>query len=283
MRKKLLKKDILHSGLNNATKDKHMKKIIFLMTVLIAALSWANAQRIQQVPDSIRRKYKVMQQEEMEARQEPAKKQAAAKVLDFSKYENDSLLRLKLIELALKYNPEMGVSDANIDMANAQLRYAKRSWLNSITAGSNVNEFVIQNSPAASFFPKYNVGVSIPFDIFSRLRKEKAVANGNIEANTYMKQTKSNMIKEEVQIRYENYKEMKELLYLQQESLEYDVTANEAAKKAYADGEIKLEDMNKAYQVYLAEKAKLVSRKRNYNAARIALEEYIGMRILDSQ
>ncbi|MFZ1529698.1 MAG: TolC family protein [Ferruginibacter sp.] len=260
-----------------------MKKIIFLMTVLIAALSWANAQRIQQVPDSIRRKYKVMQQEEMEARQEPAKKQAAAKVLDFSKYENDSLLRLKLIELALKYNPEMGVSDANIDMANAQLRYAKRSWLNSITAGSNVNEFVIQNSPAASFFPKYNVGVSIPFDIFSRLRKEKAVANGNIEANTYMKQTKSNMIKEEVQIRYENYKEMKELLYLQQESLEYDVTANEAAKKAYADGEIKLEDMNKAYQVYLAEKAKLVSRKRNYNAARIALEEYIGMRILDSQ
>lgn len=260
-----------------------MKKIIFLLTLLIAGFNWAYAQRIQQVPDSIRRKYKVLQQEELEARQQPAKKQAASKVLDFSKYDNDSLLRLKLIDLALKQNPEMSVSDVNIGMAEAQLRYAKRSWLNSITAGSNVNEFVIQNSPAASFFPKYNVGLAIPFDIFSRVKKEKAMAQGNIDVNTYMKQTKINMIKEEVLIRYENYKEMKELLYLQQESLEYDVTANEAAKKAYADGEIKLEDMNKAYQVYLAEKAKLVSRKRNYNAAKIGLEEYIGMQILDNQ
>lgn len=260
-----------------------MKKIVFLIALTATAFLHAGAQRIQQVPDSIRKKYKVMQQEEWEAKQEPARKKAAAKVLDFSKYENDSLLRLKLIDLAIKHSPEMGVADANIDMAEAQMKYAKKSWLGSISAGSNVNEFVIQNSPAASFFPKYNLGVAIPFDIFSRSKKDKSVAQGNIDANTFMKQTKINMIREEVQIRFENYKEMKELMFLQQESLEYDVTANEAAKKAYADGEIKLEDMNKAYQVYLAEKAKLISRKRNYNAAKIALEEYIGMRILDTE
>ena len=103
------------------------------------------------------------------------------------------------------------------------------------------------------------------------MKKDKAVARGNIEANAQMKENKVFMIREEVQIRYENYKEMKEVLMLQQESLEYDLTANEAAKKAYSDGEIKLEDMNKAYQVYLAEKAKLVSKRRNFNAAKISL------------
>ncbi|HRD43382.1 MAG TPA: hypothetical protein PLN30_06495, partial [Ferruginibacter sp.] len=91
---------------------------------------------------------------------------------------------------------------------------------------------------------------------------DKAIARGNIEVNKYNKQTKINMVKEEVQLKYEAYKEMKEVMMLQQESLEYDLTANEAAKKSYADGEITLEEMNKAYQVVLQEKSKLVSKRR---------------------
>ncbi len=260
-----------------------MKKKLFLLLLHSLLCFSLFAQRIAQVPDSIRKKYKVMQLEEREAAGTINAAKANTGVIDFSKYPNDSLLRLKLVELALKNNAEIKVSDANIEMSEAQLKYAKSSWLNSISAGANVNEFVISNSPAASFFPKYNLGLALPLDIFSRLKKDKAVSRANIEANTQVKMSKIYMVREEVQIRLENYREMKEILMLQQESLEYDLTANEAAKKAYSDGEIKLEDMNKAYQVYLAEKAKLVSKRRNLNAAKISLEEYIGLRILDEQ
>lgn len=259
-----------------------MKKALTLLTGTCLLSMLCPAQRIQQVPDSIRKKYKVRQLEEKA--EETAKiKEGKKNVIDFTKYDNDSLLTLKLIELALAYNPEIAVSDVNTNVSEAELRYAKKSWLNAISANGNVNEFVVNNSAASSFFPKYNFGVSVPFDIFSRVKKDKAIARGNIEVNKYNKQTKINMVKEEVQLKYEAYKEMKEVMMLQQESLEYDLTANEAAKKSYADGEITLEEMNKAYQVVLQEKSKLVSKRRNYHAAKISLQEYIGYEIIDTE
>ena len=244
-----------------------MKKVLLFATAFFLTSLFCGAQRIQQVPDSIRKKYKVRQLEE-KAEEMAQVKENKRKVIDFTSYDNDSLLNLKLIEYALAHNPEIA---------------AKKSWMNAISANGNVNEFVVNSSAAASFFPKYNFGVAVPFDIFSRLKKDKAIAKGNIEINKYNKQTKINMVREEVQLRFEAYKEMKEVMMLQQESLEYDLTANEAAKKSYADGEITLEEMNKAYQVYLQEKSKLVSKRRNYKAAKISLEEYIGYDIIDTE
>ena len=259
-----------------------MKKVLLFATAFFLTSLFCGAQRIQQVPDSIRKKYKVRQLEE-KAEEMAQVKENKRKVIDFTSYDNDSLLNLKLIEYALAHNPEIAVSDVNTEVSKAELKYAKKSWMNAISANGNVNEFVVNSSAAASFFPKYNFGVAVPFDIFSRLKKDKAIAKGNIEINKYNKQTKINMVREEVQLRFEAYKEMKEVMMLQQESLEYDLTANEAAKKSYADGEITLEEMNKAYQVYLQEKSKLVSKRRNYKAAKISLEQYIGYGIIDTE
>lgn len=259
-----------------------MKKALFLCSGIFLASLFCQAQRIQQVPDSIRKKYKVRQLEE-KAEQKAIANQDKRKIIDFTKYDNDSLLNIKLIELALAHNPEIAVSDVNTEVSKAELKYAKKSWMNAISANGNVNEFVVNNSAAASFFPKYNFGIAVPFDIFSRVKKDKAIAKGNIEINKFNKQTKIIMVREEVQLRFEAYKEMKEVMMLQQESLEYDLTANEAAKKSYADGEITLEEMNKAYQVVLQEKSKLVSKRRNYRAAKISLEEYIGYEIIDTE
>ncbi|MBN8834696.1 MAG: hypothetical protein ABS68_14410 [Niastella sp. SCN 39-18] len=259
---------------------KYWKLAAFLVTGSIPLQLFA--QRIPQVPDSIRKQYKVRYQQEVSAVKQEQQKLEDSNVpaIDFTKYTNDTLLKKKLVQLALD-NSELRVADANIEIAKAQFKYAKSSWLSSISAGANVNEFVINNSAAASFFPKYNVGLALPFDIASRTKKEKKVARENIEINQELKKQKMASIEKETLVRYENYKEQHEILMLQQASLEYDLTANEAAKKSYADGEIKLEDMNKAYQVVLSEKANLISKKRNYNVAKLELEEIIGVKIID--
>ncbi len=259
---------------------KHFKIAAILVTASLPI--HGIAQRIPQVPDSIRKQYKVRYQQDVAAAKQEQQKleESSVPTIDFTKYDNDTLLKKKLVQLAMD-NSELRVADANIEIAKAQLKYAKSSWLSSISAGANVNEFVINNSAAASFFPKYNVGLALPFDIASRTKKEKKVATQNILINQELKKQKTALIEKETLVRYENYKEQHEILMLQQASLEYDLTANEAAKKSYADGEIKLEDMNKAYQVVLSEKANLISKKRNYNVAKLELEEIIGVKIID--
>lgn len=187
----------------------------------------------------------------------------------------DSAIREKLVALAL-INPDIKIADANIKVAELGLRRSKTIWLNSLTAGGNVNEFVITNSAAASFFPKYNFGVSVPFDIFSRSNFEKKTAQQNIIIGRQVKEGRIREIRADVLTKYENYKEKKELLRLQKIAMEPDYQAYIAAQKNYEDGSIKIDEMNKVYQVYVNEQAKLVSKEKDLNISIIQLESLIG-------
>ncbi len=250
-----------------------LKPRFLLLFIMLWQSNDTLAQRIQQVPDSIRKKYEVRQQER--------KAQQKAPVIDYSTLNQDSLIRLKLVKLAMN-NPNINIADANIRISEADLKRAKLAWLNSVVVGANINEFVVQNSAAASFFPKYNVGASVPLDIFSRTKREKKVARENILINNELKKDKENFLKAEVLMRYENYKEKREVVILQKSYMEYDFSAYEAAQKAYSEGDMTLEDMNKTHQIYLTEKSKLVTRERDLNIAIIQLEELIGVPVSEA-
>jgi outer membrane protein TolC len=197
--------------------------------------------------------------------------------------DNDSLIKAKLVDLAI-HNPQIDVADAQIKIAQYNLTTAKNSWLGSIDVATNVNEFVIDGTKinglaASSYYPKYNFGVSVPFDIFSKTKGEKNIATQNIVTAKAVKEDRIRLIKEEVLIRYENYKEKKELARLQKISSEGDNDSYIAAQKSYADGTIQLAEMNKSYQLYIDSQSKLVTCQRDLNVATIELEEMIGVPI----
>lgn len=223
------------------------------------------AQRIPQVPDSLRKQY-----------QQNNPRPQAPKAVDYSKLNQDSLIKVKLVSLAYE-NPALDVADANVTISEIELKRAKSSWLNSLTAGANINEFVINNSPAASFFPKYNLGVAIPFGIISKSKAEKKTAHQNIVINTALRQEKLNRVKSLVLALYEDYKEKKELLRLQKIYMDDDQQAYLAAQKNYAEGGIELEEVSQIYKSLINEQVKLASREKEFNVSMIQLEEVIGV------
>jgi hypothetical protein len=96
------------------------------------------------------------------------------------------------------------------------------------------------------------------------------------------KQEKLQLVKAEVLIRYETYKERKEQVLIQKNSLEYDYSGYLAAQKAYADGDVKIEVMDKAYQNYLGGKQNLVSKELELKIAAIQLEQLIGIPLAEA-
>ncbi len=257
---------------NDNPKFNHMRRLLICLLIVSCLPAAGISQRVGQRPDTIRKRLPAAAPE----RRMPVNNLEVMQKIDVSKLNQDSIIREKLVSLVSK-NPGISIADANIAIAGYDLDRARKSWMSSINAGANINEFVIRNSAAASFFPKYNLGVTIPFDILSKTKRERKVAEQNIEIANYMKQDKMQSLKTEVLIRYENYKEKKELVRLQITVIDNDLQAYEAAQKNYADGRIEIEIMNKAYQSYVNEQAKLISKQRDLSVAILQVEELIGI------
>ncbi len=232
-------------------------KIFFFCCITFLAET-ACAQRIQQVPDSLRKKSE-------------ASIQVTNKVTD-----NEQEIKNRLVKLALK-NPAFTADDAAIEIAELNRKKANSSWLSSVHLGGNINEFVINNSPAGNFYPKYNLGVLVPLDIYSRNKNERKVGDQNIIIANAAKQQRMNEIKAETLIRYENYKEQKELVNLEKVSVDNNYSDYLAAQNNYADGSVTVDILNKIYQGYVFEQFKLVTLKKQLNVAIIQLEEIIGI------
>ena len=94
-----------------------------------------------------------------------------------------------------------------------------------------------------------------------------------------MKIQNENALKSEVLSRYETFKEQKDLLALQNITVANNLSDYQAAQKNFSEGVITIEDLNKYYQGYVAEKIKIISTTKDYNIARIRLEELIGIPI----
>lgn len=192
----------------------------------------------------------------------------------------DSLIKVRLIELAIA-NPALKEADAFVGSAQYQVKRAKSSWLNSIVVSGNINEFVINNTtingvPATTLFPKYNFGVNIPMGIFGR--QETNIAKENLKIYEAQKQEKVLAIKKEVLIRYENYKEKKELLDFQKQLTDAQYRIYQQRQREYANREIiKLEDVNKEYDQWIQQRSTQRTKERDLKIAEIELEEIIGM------
>jgi outer membrane protein TolC len=243
----------------------------FLVITLLGLSFSVPAQTVAKMPDSIRRMV-----DEYNGLKRP--NSSTVSKTAYTAEDIDQRIKDKLVKLALK-NDEITTADANIKIAEINRKKANSSLLSSINLGGNVNEFVVNNSPQANFFPKYNLQLAVPLDIFAKNKQEKRVADQNIVIANAQKMLLQKNIKSRVLILYATYKENKLQVELQKIANEEDITAYENAQKDFKDDVISLEQLNKIYRGTILEKAVLAEKEKNLDIATIQLEEIIGVSI----
>jgi len=194
-----------------------------------------------------------------------------------------SNVRERLVQLALQ-NPIYEISDHNVTIAEYNIRLAKTSWLSAIVVAGNLNEFSIDPKAAGNnsyFYPRYNFGVMIPLDIFSRSANNTKIAYEKYLVAQAERNDRFRIIKADILTRYEDY-----LLAQEKLTLQYKITkdAFEAYSKAEIDFKnniIKIEDLNTFNSKYTDEQLKRLELQRNYNVSIIEIEKLIGVKLGD--
>jgi outer membrane protein TolC len=200
----------------------------------------------------------------------------------FSNTYNDSLIKQKLVELALA-NPSITAANAQLEAARYELKGAKMSWLNSVVLSGNINEFVINNTtingqPASTLYPKYNVGVNLPLGLFSR--QEKNISRERVNIYEAGRESQKREVIKAVLIAYENYKEKKELLELQKQITDGQYDTYQQTQKDFASGEIRdIGDVNKEFELWIEHRSKQRTRERDLEIAILELEAIIGIEL----
>jgi outer membrane protein TolC len=240
------------------------------LAVFMLLMSFAStSQSLNKIPDSIRRKMNDNDANYASLAVAPAAVQYAG--------DSDELIKNKLLRIALRNNPEITTADANVQIAEISRKKANSTMLSSISLGGNANEFVINNSPASNFYPKYNIGATIPLDILAKSKAEKRTADQQIIINNAQKQLVQQDLKARLFTLYETYKEKKALVELQKIAMEDDLAAYDRAQTDFKDEVISLADLNKIYKASIFEKALLVTKEKDLRIAIIQLEAMLNM------
>ncbi len=202
-------------------------------------------------------------------------------------YRPDSVrlpdIRERLVQLALQ-NPGYEIADHAEIAAGYQIKIAKAAYLGLFSAQGNVNEFTIsppkQNGQNVPFyFPKYNFGVSVPFDIFTRTANTVKIARENYYISTAAKNQKFREIKADVLTKYENYLLAKQLVDFQAKLTQNEYSTLKRAESDFAENLIKLDDVEKAQKSYITEQVKSLTLQKDLNVSKIEIEKVIGVKI----
>ena len=199
-------------------------------------------------------------------------------------------IREKLVELALQ-NPTYEVADRKVAIANYQVKKAKGSWLSTVAIQGNLNEFAFKGSTTntatgistnpSTFYPKYNFGVNLPFNLISDRKNEVKIAKENLSIAQAEKNQHFREIKALVLTKYEDYLLCQQKLDLQIQVTQDARTAYLAAEKDFQEGAIKQEEYNKSYRGFTDEKIKQAEYLRNFNVIKLEMEAMIGVSMDD--
>ena len=202
-------------------------------------------------------------------------------------------LREKIVQLALQ-NPNYEIADRRVSIASYQVKKAKGNWLSSVAIQGNLNEFALKGSTTtigpggipvttnpSTFYPKYNFGVNIPFNIISDRNNEVKIAKENLSIAQAEKNQRFREIKAQVLTKYEDYLLLQQKLDFQSQVTQDARTAYLTAEKDFQEGAIKQDDYNKSYRNYTEEKVKQLEFQRNFNVIKLELESMIGISMDD--
>jgi len=193
-------------------------------------------------------------------------------------------IRERLVQLALQ-DPLYEIADHNVTIAEYEIRLAKNSWLGQITAAGNLNEFSIDPKAAGNnyvgYYPRYNFGIQIPLDIFSKTSNNVKIAYEKELIAEAERNDRFRLIKADILTRYEDYLLTNQKLEIQYQITQDAYTAYTKAEKDFSDNVIKIEDLNSANNKYIDEQIKKLQLQRDLNVSKIDIERHIGVKLDD--
>jgi len=186
-------------------------------------------------------------------------------------------IREKLVQLALQ-NPEFEIADRQVTIADQNVRMARVKILGRISAQVNYNEYSIKpHADVANFYPKYNLGINVPFDLFFTRDKEVNIARENLGIAEASKNQTFRVIKAQVLSAYEDYLMYKTKLDFQNQVAEDVKTVYQQKERDFSEGIISAEEYYPAFRLWTDELSKKAEQQRNFNIAKLTLESIIGM------
>ncbi len=187
-------------------------------------------------------------------------------------------IREKLVQLAIQ-NPNYEVADRKVEIANLELSRTKSKLLGQIVVSGNMNEFSI-NPPQDGFntlYPRYNIGATIPLDLFITRSKDIKIAKENLGIAQAQRNQSYRLIKTQVLTAYEDYVMMKQKLEFQSQITQDAYTEFKQNERDFSDGIIEQKEYNAAFRKWTDEQSKKIEMQRNVNVKKLELESMIGM------
>lgn len=187
-------------------------------------------------------------------------------------------IRERLVQLALQ-NPNFEIADRKVNIAGYQLNRAKGDWLSGIAPNLNLNEFTVKPKTGNQFLPLWNVTVTVPLNYFTQNRNAVRVARENLYIAEAEKNERYREIRAKVLTRYEDYLMYKEMFELQNRMTQDAYLAYRQAEIDFADNIIGVDAYNKAFAEYKLQQDGRLQANRNFQVAKIDLEQLIGLPI----
>ncbi len=193
-------------------------------------------------------------------------------------------IREKLVQLAMQ-NPAYEMADRTAMAASYQVSMAKSGYLGLVSAQGNVNEFTVNppsnNQQVPYYYPRYNLGVNIPFNVFTTVPNNVKIARQNYLIAVAAKNNKFREIKAEVLSLYENYLLASQLAELQVKLAQGEFGSFKRAESDFTENLIKLDEVEAKQKTYLSQQVVSLTAQRNLAMSKIELERVIGVKIED--
>lgn len=190
---------------------------------------------------------------------------------------NDSI-GYKLISFALE-NPLFNLIDKQIEGSKYDVTAVKGSWLNTVTASFNLNEFNITGVATDQnlFFPRYNFGLILPMGIFITKPAQIKSAKANTEVLRYRKEVEINRISTNVLEAYQRFQWNKYLLALQETILRDELLLYKENERKFKNNEIGLGPFTESARRFNNEVNRRITLMKDVNIAKYELETLIGI------
>ena len=191
----------------------------------------------------------------------------------------------KLVQLAWQNNPANQELIHKAEAAKYEVNLAKWSWLRTITASGNLNEYTIdppeRNANFQPFFPRYNFGVTMSLGTIFLTPMEARAARSTYQATEDQINQQKIALRAEVLMRYQNYLMNQKLFEVQNEVTEDEYSEFLLMEQNFKAGDVTLEEYKKSLKAYNEELTQRITLERDLRVAQIALEEVIGARMED--
>ena len=195
----------------------------------------------------------------------------------------------KLVQLAWQNSPGTEILNRQLNIANYEVKLAKRDWLNHVLITGNLNEFNIKDftgtstNAVASYYPRYNVGLSFSLgNLFNDNLKTK-IQREEMQISIQNLNKEKLAVRADVLSKYQVYVSNRELLRIKNQIMTDSYSDFKLKEQSFSRGEISLMDYNIALDRYNQQLIAKVQAEKDLELARIDVEQLIGMKLSDVQ